>query len=156
MAVLTFSYQGFSCMRFASIGMLLIVFTVGCGGERVASVSGRVTLDGKSLANATVMFLPIATDNANPGPGSQGKTNDKGEFTLKLMTKDVAGAVPGKHKVSIVSINTDTSPDSSKPVQQKEIVPEHYNSASVLTFEVPASGTTTANFELKTSVPMPK
>src|SRR2546421_8436792 len=88
--------RSFSILAFA----LLLV--VGCKEEpyAVAPVSGRVTLNGKALANCEVMFQPVHTSgNYNPGPGSYGITDADGRFTLKLIGKESAGAVVGKHKV---------------------------------------------------------
>jgi hypothetical protein len=139
-------------MRSASTALFLLAFTVGCG-DNIAQVTGRVTLDNKPLPNATVLFMPT---QANKGAGSQGKTNENGEFTLRLMTKDLPGAVPGKHKVSIAVADDGKIPDSSNPAQVTELVPAEYNVDSTLIFEVPSTGTTAANFDLKTPPPMPK
>src|SRR5437868_8923013 len=80
-----------------------VLFAVlGCGRGNLAPVSGRVTLDDKPLARATVIFQPVSQER-NPGPGSAGKTDDQGQFTLQMMTGTVQGAILGKHKVSITA-----------------------------------------------------
>src|SRR5258708_29057010 len=88
-------------MRLRLLPLGLLFCSVGCG-ENLAPVSGKVTLDDKPLPNAMVIFHPDS-NGPNPGPGSHGKTDDKGEFMLSLMTRGVKGAVPGKHKVSITA-----------------------------------------------------
>jgi len=133
---------------------VLLGAVVGCGGPRVAPVSGRVTLGGKALVNATVIFEPQSSRNA-PGPGSHGKTNSNGEYTLKLMTGDQDGALIGTHKVSITAYEGDDSvvPSSAGVnVFRHRLVPEEYNARSQLTFEVTARGSTDANFD----IPAPK
>ena len=132
------------------IGGLMLV--AGCGRSNMAPVSGRVTLDDKPLARATVVFQPYSEEK-NPGPGSAGKTDDNGQFTLQLMTGNVQGAVLGKHKVSITAYEGgDEVPSSgSRPAFRKALVPLKYNAETELTFEVPPGGTTSANFELKSS-----
>ena len=134
-------------MRSRLLCLGLFFCLVGCG-ENVVNVSGKVTLDDKPLANATVMFHPLS-DQKNPGPGSTGKTDEKGEYTLSLNTKDLKGALPGKHKVSIVAAKGEAPKDNtdSKKVQE-QLVPEKYNTKTELTFEVPATGTTSADFKL--------
>src|SRR5262249_28886803 len=77
---------------------------LGCGGTTVVPVSGKVTLNGKPLAGATVTFQPYYKDKREAGPASSGETNAQGEFTLKLAGKNVNGAVIGEHKVSISAL----------------------------------------------------
>jgi hypothetical protein len=124
---------------------------VGCG-ENVAPVSGKVTLDNKPLPNATVIFFPDAGVKI-PGPGSKGKTDANGEYSLQLMTKDVRGAIIGKHKVQITAYEGDdgTVPSSGPDMKvfRKILVPDRYNGNSELTFDVPPGGSTSANFDLK-------
>jgi hypothetical protein len=136
-------------LRLFTFGLLFC--SVG-GGDNLVSVSGKVTLDDKPLPNAMVIFHPVA-NGPNPGPGSHGKTDDKGEYTLSLMTRDVKGAVPGKHKVNITAYEGDDKVPSSAPnmVFRKPLVPDKYNGKTELTFDVPARGTKSANFNLKTN-----
>jgi hypothetical protein len=143
-------------MRFHFVMVGLLLFATGCGGYSVAPVSGRVTMGGKPLANATITFTP-ASDEKNPGPGSQAKTDRDGRFTLKLMTVDRQGAIIGKHKVSITAYEGDDgSVPSSAPDKnpfRKALVPDEYNANTKLTFDVPSGGTTEANFEIPAVAP---
>ena len=129
----------------------LLVFVAGCG-PNVAPVSGRITLDEKPLANATIIFTPIS-DDPNPGIGSQGKTDKDGQFTLKMMSKEnTIGALVGKHKVSITAYEGDDGSvlsSGSDMKFRKRIVPTEYNAKSTLTFDVPPGGSMSASFDLK-------
>jgi len=139
-------------MRFQHLLVGVVLAAVGCGGGKTASVSGRVTLDGKPLAGATVNFLPDSKEK-EPGPGSSAKTDANGNFTLQLQNGKGDGAVIGKHKVAITAFEGDDQPPSSSPKDQffrKSLVPDRYNGDKTeLWFEVPAGGTSEANFELK-------
>ena len=124
----------------------------GCNSEpyKVARVSGRVTLDDKPLPNVSVMFSPIpVAGNINPGPDSGARTDADGRFTLILSGKDTEGAVVGKHKVRITYVvDSDTHDDTLKRVFKK--LPAKYSGKdTVLEFDVPAGGTTEANFPLQ-------
>jgi hypothetical protein len=129
----------------------LVLFAVGCGSGNIAPVSGRIMLDNKPLANATVLFQPLSSENF-PGPSSAGKTNEQGEFTLQLATSNVRGARVGKHKVVITAYEGDGAIPSSSGggLVPKGLVPRCYNVDSELTFDVPPEGSTSADFDLKT------
>jgi hypothetical protein len=115
-------------------------------------VSGRVTLDERPLAQATIIFEPVSLEK-NPGPGSVGRTDGNGQFTLRLMTNNAPGAVLGKHKVSITAYEggNEIPSSGSRPVFRKALVPLKYNAETQLTFEVPPGGTISADFDLKSS-----
>ena len=62
-----------------------LVSAAGCGGELPTSspVSGIITLNGKPLAGAMIIFSPIAgRGEVLAGDGSAGKTNAAGEYSL--------------------------------------------------------------------------
>ena len=139
------------CIRATAVFWLL--FVVGCGGPRVAPVSGRVTLDNKALTNASVVFEPLSNDK-EPGPGSIGKTDADGKYILQLLTSDTRGAIVGKHKVSITAYEGDDSvvPSSGSDMKfRKALLADEYNAKSKLTFDVPAGGATNADFNLTTA-----
>jgi hypothetical protein len=145
-------------MRFPLLFLLvvgLLVFVAGCEDAKIVPVSGRVTLGKRPVANATVIFQPLS-EEPNPGPGSQGKTDREGRFTLQLMTKDRKGALVGRHRVSITAYEGDEDVPSSGSdmVFRKRLIPSEYNVKSKLTFEVPAGGTSEADFDLP--MPAPK
>jgi hypothetical protein len=135
------------------VGVILLSI-LGCGGsQKLAPVSGKVTLDGKPLANALVSFQPIAEKASLEGaPGSSGKTNDQGEFTL-MSIKGGNGAWVGKHRVfvSLVTAKAEQTGDRRGGPAMEDKVPSKYNGfggQTVLTFDVPPEGTTKADFAL--------
>jgi len=123
----------------AWIGICLL--TAGCGpGYKLVPVSGRVTLDGKPVADAHVNFEPRAR-----GPGSYGKADQEGRFTLVSVFDDRRGAVPGAQVVLITTAKEEPGSDASQLVG--ELAPPRFLDGSV-TFNVPAEGTDAANFDL--------
>jgi hypothetical protein len=128
-----------------------LVLGLGCGSGKFVPVSGTVTMNGKPLAGATVMFSPIAKEGSiDAGPGSGGKTNEKGEYTLTSDTGRT-GAIVGKHRVSVslMSPGTGETDERRRPGAPVNQVPVRYNGKTELTFEVPAGGTDKADFALK-------
>ena len=89
----------------ACILVVLSVFGIfGCSGgandaPTVASVSGKVMVDGKPQGGLTVEFHPDSTAGTT-GPMSTGLTSDDGTFILSTATGR-AGAVIGSHKVLV-------------------------------------------------------
>src|SRR5262249_14263940 len=134
-------------MRRLIVG-LLMASCLGCGSgaPRVAKVSGRVTMDGKPLPKASVMFAPMATKgHENPGPTAQGMTDAEGRYELSV---DVAtqGAVVGKCRIYISTRLSDPAideRDAGGPIRSlpKDKVPQRYNTGTELTFDVPPGGT---------------
>jgi hypothetical protein len=127
-----------------------LMLGLGCGSGKFAPVSGTVTMNGKPLAGATVIFSPIAKEGSiDAGPGSSGKTNEKGEYTL---TSDTGrpGAGVGKHRVSVslMGPSTGTGDERRRPGTPVNQVPVRYNGKTELTYEVPAGGTGKADFTL--------
>jgi hypothetical protein len=140
--------------------MLAIVPLViaGCGGGPsfdFAPVSGTVTMDGEPLSGAQVMFVPQAESGQEAGPASMGTTDASGNFTLT--SGDTDGAVVGNHQVMITTVSDEGGDagegesDNIYAEQAKEKVPARYNSQTTLTFDVPADGSTAANFELSST-----
>jgi hypothetical protein len=110
-------------------------------------VSGKVTLDGQPLPNATVVFSPTAT-----GSQSLAVTDADGEYSL-LYSSQVRGAEPGEHRVTI-STFTEGDPDGDPPVARvAERVPFRYNLRSELTTTVD-QGKNAINFDLESSSPV--
>jgi hypothetical protein len=128
----------------------------GCGDAApygLATVSGVVTLDGKPVPYTRITFMPKASpDNPNPGPGSTATCDDTGRFELKTVRGE-SGAVVGPHSVTLSA----TGPprpvsDAADPgAAQREAFPARFNANTELTFEVPAEGTTAADFKLTTA-----
>jgi hypothetical protein len=84
------------------LGLLLVwsvVSILGCGssGPTLIPVKGRVTLDGKPVADAAVGLIPI-----EGGPMASGVTNADGVFDPSTGNKP--GAAPGKHAVTVTKV----------------------------------------------------
>ena len=144
-------------MRPRLLVALAVFASAGCGSGsyKISTVSGRVTLDGKPLAKASVTFVPMATQgNDSPGPTAQGKTDADGRYTLAV-DPGRPGAVVGKCRIYITTIVPEamgkTDPDrdaGGTPKFVRDRVPEKYNLRTELTFDVPPEGTDKANFDL--------
>ncbi len=127
---------------------------IGCGEGSdfaMAPVSGKVTLDGKPLAEAHVGFEPIAQQGTSvAGPGSYATTDKEGHFELKSLDNH-NGAVVGSHHVTIRTLQAERGPNGEVKVIQQEILPNRYHAETELTFTVPQSGTEAADFDLESN-----
>ncbi|MGC4006021.1 MAG: carboxypeptidase-like regulatory domain-containing protein [Pirellulales bacterium] len=82
-------------MLWCSAALLCACAASGCGnGFKTVAVGGRVTLDGKPVADAGVLFTPD-----RKGPTAAARTAADGTFTLK--TGKLDGAAPGVYRVAI-------------------------------------------------------
>ena len=133
---------------------LLLALAAGCGRSLPAtgSVSGRVTLDGKPLADAGVMFTP-----SSGGRPASGTTDEKGEYRLTTFAP-ADGALVGPHAVTVVKQDFSNRPTTPSGLPGGEglrsgggrwIVPEHYSQpeTSKLSAEV-AAGENRFDFDL--------
>jgi hypothetical protein len=110
----------------------------------LGQVSGRVTLAGQPLPNATVRFAPkdpIYGEGQNgkrlAASVSMGVTDDNGNYTL-MYVKDVNGAYVGMHTVMI---------EAKDPSGRERLKPE-FNGRSTLEREVKA-GSQTLDFDVQ-------
>ncbi|MFZ3374158.1 MAG: hypothetical protein WA183_01225 [Chthoniobacterales bacterium] len=127
---------------------LVVVFAVGCGGQSLAPVSGKVTLHGVPLIGATVSFQPIAPEGSiDAGPGSTGKTNADGEYTLTAATGQ-PGAVPGQHRVIITLLQTVPGTGDQRHVRLMNQVPPQYGADGNMKREVVAGTNNVLDFPL--------
>jgi hypothetical protein len=133
---------------------VVLASVLGCGDSKVASVSGTVKLDGEPLANAVVIFQPLGEGRLNPGVGSIGRTNDKGEYRLQLIGGG-KGAVQGTHRVEISCPIDDgqNNPDEDRATKPPNKVPDRYNAESKITYEV-KPGDNKADFDLTSNKPL--
>jgi hypothetical protein len=150
----------------AALGLALLLLP-GCGESvkpgRGVPVSGTVTLGGKPLADADVMF----TNETFVGVA---KTDAEGKYRL------VQGALPGKNRVSVSKYEGGASPalanpqptgdgmdagqaaaaqmgwgnEKKKAAGPKQLVPADYSDPTTtkLTYDVPAEGTDGVDFNL--------
>ncbi|MBN9517019.1 hypothetical protein J0H58_00645, partial [bacterium] len=72
-------------------------------------------------------------------------TDADGRYRLRTVVGDKGGAAVGKHKVTI-SLSKENPANPEAAVQ--DLVPAKYNVKSDLTFDVPAGGTSQADFKL--------
>jgi hypothetical protein len=134
--------------------LLSLLLLTGCGarGPERASVSGKVTLDGKAIEMGSITFVP-ADGNAGPTAGS---AITAGQFDIKK----AVGPVLGKHKVELRAwrltgkqIPNPMSPGAMMD-EKVEAFPEQFNNASTLIREI-ESGHNTFDFELESAAPPP-
>lgn len=106
-----------------SLGVGLVCCLMGCSGSsgpvlpKTVPVSGIVTLDGKPLSNAMVVFIPTGSTG---GIGSSGYTDKEGKFELQTASGSVKtpGAPPGTYRVVA---NKFKNPDGTEyPADGKE------------------------------------
>lgn len=144
---------------------VICLAALGCdGGGSRGRVTGKVTLDGKPLPNAAVTFMPAE------GGASSGVTDAEGNYELGHF--DGKGAVIGKHKVAVTTVQQASaaaapslSADSPEYAKQAsggssadyanakkfvEPIPEKYNVKTELEHEV-KSGSQVINLDLKSS-----
>jgi hypothetical protein len=114
---------------------LLVVVLAGCGraGPEVAPVSGRVTLDGRPLESADLMFQ---VEGKSPGVG---RTDQDGRYEL-MYKRGVAGTPIGSNRVAITV--------SSELVSNPPPIPARYNTETELTAEVQPGEDNVFNFDL--------
>ncbi|MBA2114688.1 carboxypeptidase regulatory-like domain-containing protein [Bremerella alba] len=132
--------------------LVSLCLLVGCfGSDKIAPVSGLVTLDGEPLAGAIVGFEPIAQEgDLEAGYGSYAKTDDDGHYTLRSL-KNEEGALIGQHRVSVSTVVGKEGPNGEIMGLTKERVPPRYNNDTQLLIEVPRGGTDVANLALESS-----
>lgn len=75
--------------------IVLLLLAIGCGKSKMSPVSGTVTLDGKPLAGASVLFAPEGS-----GKDATGETDQDGRFTMSTLQPG-DGVLPGTYKVVI-------------------------------------------------------
>lgn len=91
--------------------LLLLLLIAGCGRTYyTVPVSGIVTLNGKPVEEAAVMFQPI-----NGGPPVSGTTDAAGHYTAK--TNNIMGIAPGSYKVSISKQTYSQTPSKAANVE---------------------------------------
>jgi hypothetical protein len=142
-------------MRRFAVGSvpLLLLALAGCGSSQFAPVSGTVTLDGKPIPNASVNFQPA--DSKDSALASSGKTDANGRYKLRVVMNNASGAVRGRHRVSISTLQEEDPTKDLPPGKQrpKDPIPARYNTRTELTFDVPAGGTSSADFALTSGPP---
>lgn len=117
-------------IRRAALEIVLLVAvalatSTGCSRSKqppLGTVEGFVTLDGKPLMGAAVLFTPDGR-----GRTSIGVTDTDGRYSLTYL-RDIKGADLGRHKVRITTATDDNG--------GKERLPKRYHAKSQLTAAV--------------------
>ena len=120
------------------VGLFLLT---GCGSD-AATVSGKVTLDGKPLAKGNIAFY-----SGGSAALATGSINSSGNYTLQTGTDK--GLTPGNYQVTVVANDVvEPAQEFASPIP-KLITPAKYSSVSTsgLTAEV-KPGSNTFNFDL--------
>lgn len=158
--------NGTRCRALLAVAAWGIVVVAGCGGSgpKLAQVEGTLTLDGKPLANKSLMFLPI---EGTAGNGAGGSSDAHGRFTLNAMipgaTRDYPGIGPGRYRVTVFeAMISDDAPGEvagNEPAaaiapatndRRSEIPAVYGTGQSPLVLDVPESGGQ-INVELKSN-----
>ena len=118
----------------------------GPGGPEKASVSGKVTYQGKPVPKGTISFVPVSTT----GRSATGAIQPDGSYTLQTETpRD--GAQLGDYFVTISAHDEpilDYTPQ--KPVKPQLLAPAKYENPKTSDLkETVKSGSNTFNFDLK-------
>src|SRR5262245_11584277 len=102
-------------MRFRLIPVLFaasLLPIVGCGGQAIAPVKGKVIFNGKPVKEAQVTFSPIgAAGEKETGKPGTAFTDENGNFELSTF-RDYDGALVGTHNVLVMV--DDTNPAKCK------------------------------------------
>jgi hypothetical protein len=115
---------------------------IGCDGSGSETVSGKLTLDGAPLAEAHIGLVP--KDATVKGGPFVGDTDDQGQFTLGPPGDPTGGVPAGAYSLSITTAYSGSGSETA--VTPPERIPAPYTTG--VDFEVPAGGTTAANFDL--------
>jgi hypothetical protein len=122
--------------RLRSTIFVLLALSAGCNqappGPPLVPVAGVITLDGKPLAAADVMFVP---QGETPGQGGVARTDAAGAFELLTQDRKAKGAPVGSYRVVV---NKLVKPDGSDYVPDpnagpfdtggfKELLPATYS-----------------------------
>ncbi|QDS96409.1 hypothetical protein FF011L_52190 [Roseimaritima multifibrata] len=144
-------YSATPLLLTAAIGLAALT-QIGCGGPSRPTtypVTGTITQDGKPVADATVSFVSLDSNQS-----SVGKTDASGNYQLTTFEAN-DGALPGQYKVRVFKFepteelaNVETASDvgedvmeempsnyadpaaSSKSADPKNLLPAIYNSAT--------------------------
>ncbi len=131
------------------VGLMQFSFVVGCGSaSNLAPVEGTVTMDGKPLADATVVFI-------NGQSSTSGARTDAKGFYRLTYSETEEGAVPGKNTVRISTVRGSNITEDGKTVPGKpETVPMKYNAQSTLEFNVEPNKKNIADWKLESKGPI--
>jgi len=138
------------------VAALSLALFTGCGSSlvtvKLVPVEGTLKLNGKPLANKSIMFTP----DSGSGVSAGGISDANGKFTLKATiqgaTSDQNGCPPGTYKVVVfeplIEVNMKDAPAGAEPMlvpdSKKSEIPRVYLDAATTTLKatVPEAGGT--------------
>lgn len=132
-------------------GLVLSLACAGCAesGPEIATVEGTVTLDGKPLPHASVVFVP---ENGRPAGAM---TDEEGHYVLNF-NEDRQGAIPGKNRVRISTLRDPMENEEGEMIPgSPETIPRKYNSETILEFDVKPGEANVADFDLESEGELP-
>lgn len=134
-------------LSFFSVSLFALA---GCGKSDIAAVEGTITMDGKPLSGASVVFQPPG------GRPSGARTNEEGKYVLNY-SGGRKGAIPGLNRVKISTQADPYEDEAGNPVKATpETIPMKYNTRTELEFTVVEGERNVANFDLKSDGPIDK
>jgi hypothetical protein len=107
-------------------GLASLLLLAGCESNsgHPVSVRGKISYQGAVVRKGTIVFSPDARRGAS-GPIASAEIQADGSYTLS--TGGQAGAAPGWYRITITSLATGSSVDSSAPVQAAHpYLPDRY------------------------------
>ena len=145
------------------LAVAFALWMVGCNsgpeGPPLVPVEGTVTLDGKPLSKADLMFVP---EGDTKGQGGVAQTDMDGRFALLSQDRQHQGAPTGNYRVIINKLvkpdGTDYVPDpNAGPMDQggfRELLPLAYSDMgqTLLTATVPEGGASNLEFKLNSKL----
>lgn len=108
--------------------LVILVALLGCSGSGpgFAPVRGKVSYRGIALRGGSIVFSPDG-DRGTRGPMARADIRPDGTF--QLMTGEAPGAVPGWHRVTIVSVEHVMGYSPDQPfASPRSLLPEKYRS----------------------------
>lgn len=136
--------------RLHTLSALLLCVAAGCGkgtGPELASVSGKVTLNGKPIPRARITFVP----NGKGSP-SYGATDAQGSYRLDY-SRARSGARVGPHSVRIEEPEIAVGDDGPAKAEPSLAIPAEYLKPGALTAQV-QPGRNTIDFSLASQQPV--
>ena len=115
-------------MRLGAAACFIAVASAGCQRSpyELAPVHGTVTIDGRPVSQAKVMFAPVenAENAVNPGKPAFGLLRENGSYTLTTYEND-DGAIVGKHWVTLVNLTREAERQQAKVSLCRRITCRH-------------------------------
>jgi len=139
---------------------LLVLTNSGCSKAQKSTVdlfpaTGKVSLDGEPIAEATLEFIPVGDTK---GQGGAATTDHEGNYSAETPYGEV-GLAPGDYQVVISKlalpkgVHFDVPPDKNLPPADnpyREILPAHYSdrTRTKLTMKMPPKEASKKDFTL--------